>query len=52
MSMKPRAGAGPRRKATKSGFFWAVVSDDRGHGGADPPIVLFHYAPAGAKNIR
>ena len=32
------------RKATKSGFFWAVVSDDRGHGGAGPPIVLFHYA--------
>lgn len=21
------------------------MSDDRGHGGADPPIVLFHYAP-------
>lgn len=33
------------RKATKSGFFWAVVSDDRGHGGAGPPIVLFHYPP-------
>ena len=24
----------PGRKATKSGYFWAVVSDDRGHGGA------------------
>jgi transposase len=24
----------PGRKATKSGFFWAVVTDDRGHGGA------------------
>lgn len=35
----------PGRKATKSGYFWAVVSDDRGHGGAGPPIVLFHYAP-------
>ena len=34
----------PGRKATKSGYFWAVVSDDRGHGGAGPPIVLFHYA--------
>jgi hypothetical protein len=32
----------PVRKATKSGFFWAVVSHDRGHGGAGPPIVLFH----------
>jgi transposase len=39
----------PGRKATKSGFFWAVVSDDRGHGGADPPIVLFHYAPGRGK---
>jgi transposase len=39
----------PGRKATKSGFFWAVVSDDRGHGGAGPPIVLFHYAPGRGK---
>ena len=39
----------PGRKATKSGYFWAVVSDDRGHGGADPPIVLFHYAPGRGK---
>lgn len=35
----------PGRKATKSGYFWAVVADDRGHGGAGPPLVLFHYAP-------
>ncbi|WP_245155809.1 IS66 family transposase, partial [Paracoccus ravus] len=35
----------PGRKTTKSGYFWAVVSDDRGHGGLGPPIVLFHYAP-------
>lgn len=39
----------PGRKATKSGYFWAVVSDDRGHGGADPPIVLFHYAAGRGK---
>ena len=39
----------PGRKATKSGYFWAVVSDDRGHGGAGPPIVLFHYAPGRGK---
>jgi hypothetical protein len=39
----------PGRKATKSGYFWAVVADDRGHGGADPPIVLFHYAPGRGK---
>jgi hypothetical protein len=35
----------PGRKRTKLGFFWAVVADDRGHGGSDPPIVMFHYAP-------
>ena len=39
----------PGRKATKSGYFWAVVADDRGHGGAGPPIVLFHYAPGRGK---
>ena len=39
----------PGRKRTKSGYFWAVVSDDRGHGGAGPPIVLFHYAPGRGK---
>ncbi|MGC8732058.1 MAG: IS66 family transposase [Halothiobacillaceae bacterium] len=35
----------PGRRRTKTGFFWAIVADDRGHGGAGPPIVLFHYAP-------
>ncbi|WP_422073197.1 IS66 family transposase [Tranquillimonas rosea] len=39
----------PGRKATKSGYFWAVVSDGRGHGGTGPPIVLFHYAPGRGK---
>jgi transposase len=39
----------PGRKATKSGYFWAVVADDRDHGGAGPPIVLFHYAPGRGK---
>ncbi|MGY6409900.1 MAG: IS66 family transposase [Alkalilacustris sp.] len=39
----------PGRKATKSGYFWAVVADDRSHGGAGPPIVLFHYAPGRGK---
>jgi transposase len=33
------------RRQTKKGFFWAIASDDRGHGGASPPIVLFRYAP-------
>lgn len=35
----------PGRKRTKTGYFWAIVSDDRGYGGPSPPIVLFHYAP-------
>jgi len=39
----------PGRRRTKSGYFWAVVSDDRGHGGAGPPIVLFQYASGRGK---
>ena len=35
----------PGRGPTKRGFFWAIASDDRGHGGPSPPIVLFRYAP-------
>lgn len=35
----------PGRRRTKKGFFWAIASDDRGHAGADPLIVLFRYAP-------
>ena len=35
----------PGRRRTKTGFFWAIVSDDRGHGAAGPPVILFHYAP-------
>ena len=34
----------PGRGATKKGYFWAIVSDDRGHSGPGPPIVLFRYA--------
>src|SRR3546814_14369866 len=36
----------PGRGRTKRGYFWAVVSDDRGHAGTGPQIVLFRYAPA------
>lgn len=35
----------PGRRKTKKGYFWAIAADDRGHGGAGPPIVLFKYAP-------
>lgn len=35
----------PGNGATRSGYFWAVVSDDRGHAGTGPPIVVFNYTP-------
>jgi transposase len=35
----------PGRGRTKTGYLWAVLRDDRGHGGGDPPIVVYHYAP-------
>ena len=35
----------PGRGRTKTGYLWAVLRDDRGHGGVDPPIVVYHYAP-------
>ena len=35
----------PGRRTTKTGWFWAIVSDNRGHGGTGPPVVMFHYAP-------
>ncbi len=34
----------PGRGRTRTSYFWAVVRDDRGHGAAGPPIVMFHYA--------
>jgi hypothetical protein len=36
----------PGRGQTKKGYFWAIASDDRGHSGPSPPIVLFRYAPS------
>ena len=35
----------PGRGRTKTGYLWAVMRDDRPWGGADPPGVVFHYAP-------
>lgn len=35
----------PGRGQIRKGFFWAIASDDRGHGGPSPPVVLFRYAP-------
>jgi transposase len=43
----------PGRGQTKKGFAWAVARDDRPWGGADPPAVVFHYAPGrGAKHPK
>ncbi len=35
----------PGRGRTKTGYFWAIVRDDRGWGGSDPPAVVYTYAP-------
>lgn len=38
----------PGRGRTKTGYLWALARDDRPWGGADPPCVVFHYAPGRA----
>ena len=38
----------PGRGRTKTGYLWALVRDDRPWNGADPPCVVFHYAPGRA----
>jgi transposase len=35
----------PGRGKTKTGYFWAVLRDDRGWNGSSPPGVVFHYRP-------
>ena len=35
----------PGRGATKTGYLWALARDDRRWGGADPPGVVYFYAP-------
>jgi transposase len=35
----------PGRGRTKTGYFWAIARDDRPWGGADPPAVVYRYAP-------
>jgi transposase len=39
----------PGRGRTKKGFAWAIARDDRPWGGADPPAVVFRYAPGRGK---
>ena len=35
----------PGRGRTKTGWLWALARDDRNWGGADPPGVVYFYAP-------
>src|SRR5512147_1717746 len=35
----------PGRGRTKTGYFWAIARDDRPWSGADPPAVIYSYAP-------
>ncbi|RFP85437.1 IS66 family transposase [Rhodobacteraceae bacterium 63075] len=43
----------PGRGRTKTGYLWALARDDRRWGGADPPGVVFFYAPGrGGQNAE
>jgi transposase len=43
----------PGRGKTKKGYAWAIARDDRPWGRADPPAVVFHYAPGrGAEHAK
>ena len=43
----------PGRGKTKKGYAWAIARGDRPWGGADPPTVVFHYAPGrGAEHAK
>ena len=35
----------PGTGKTKTGCMWVIVSDNRAHGGADPPLALHTYIP-------
>lgn len=35
----------PKTGKTKTGYLWAMVRDDRAHGGADPPGIIYTYMP-------
>lgn len=40
----------PGRRRTKTGYFWSLARDDRPWGGADPPGVVYCYAPGRGGN--
>ncbi len=35
----------PGNGKTKTGYMWAMVRNDRPHGGADPPAIVYTYMP-------
>jgi len=35
----------PGNGKTKTGYMWAMVRDDRPHGGTDPPAIVYTYMP-------
>jgi transposase len=41
----------PGRGRTKTGYLWALARDDRRWGGADPPGVVYFYAPASTPRV-
>ena len=43
----------PGRGRTKQGYFWAIARDDRTWSGADPPAIVYSYAPGrGGEHAR
>jgi transposase len=45
MDETPAPVLDPGRGRTKTGYLWALARDDRRWGGADPPGVIYAYAP-------
>ena len=45
MDETPAPVLDPGRGRTKTGYLWALARDDRRWGGADPPAVVYAYAP-------
>jgi transposase len=45
MDETPAPVLDPGRGRTKTGYLWALARDDRRWGGADPPSVVYAYAP-------
>jgi hypothetical protein len=39
------SGEHPSSSQSVTGYFWAIARDDRPWGGADPPAVVYTYAP-------